>query len=84
MPLPEPPAQEVHLLVDTRHLRSRLSFLLRQNIAVTILDRTHPRGFLIPCPLPKWPTTPELRKARTRTLRRIHAIFAQLLRNHAR
>jgi len=83
MPPGQPQPDHIYPLIDTRRLRSSLGPLLRGNTPAIILDRKHPRGFLIPCPLPKRPRTPDLRKARTRTLRRIRRIFDQLLRNHA-
>jgi len=83
MPPRQPQPDDIYPLIHTRRLRSSLGFLLRGNTAVIILDRKHPRGFLIPCPLPKWPRTTDLRSARTRTLRRVRRIFDQLLRNHA-
>jgi len=69
--------------LTTRAARANFPSLLRSNTAVIILDRNCPRAILIPCSFPTWATIPELKKARTRTLRRIRRIFQQLEREHA-
>jgi len=69
--------------LTTRAARANFPSLLRSNTAAIILDRNCPRAILIPCSFPTWATIPELKKARTRTLRRIRRIFEQLEREHA-
>jgi len=70
--------------LTTRAARANFPTLLRANTAVIILDRNYPRALLIPCSFPTCATIPELKKARTRTLRRLRRIFEQLEREHAR
>jgi len=69
--------------LTTRAARANFPSLLRANTPVIILDRNSPRAILIPCSFRTWATIPELKKARTRTLRRVRRIFDQLEREHA-
>jgi len=70
--------------LTTRAARANFSSLLRSNTAVIILDRNYPRALLIPCSFRTWRTIPELKKARTRTLRRVRLLFDQLIHANAR
>jgi len=80
-PQPElpPPTQ-----ITTRDFRNALADHLTSRNTIIILNRQTPTALLLPLYLPKWYGTPDLKKARTRTLRRVRLLFDQLLRNHAR
>jgi len=79
-PQPElpPPTQ-----VTTRHFRNALADHLTSRNTIIILNRHTPTALLLPLYLPKWYRIPDLKKARTRTLRRVRLLFAQLIHANA-
>jgi len=83
-----PPGQqpEFHPLtqVTTRDLRKDLAAHLASRSTTLILKRNTPIALLLPLYLNRWPSISDLKKARTRTLRRVRLLFDSLIHDNAR
>jgi len=75
--LPPPPQ------VTTRTLRARLAHHLASHSTTLILKRNTPIALLLPLYLNRWPSISDLKKARSRTLRRVRRVFDCLIHDNA-
>jgi len=69
--------------VTTRDLRIALAAHLGSPNTTLVLKRNTPIAVLLPLYLQPCPTTAELKKARTRTLRRVRLLFDSLIHDNA-